>query len=73
MSFLEIAMRPFQAFGVSDLGIRGERRNREYTRCIARGRPALSARNQKICKQQAEGHLSWTKDDWDKILWTGEN
>lgn len=72
MTYLELAMGPFQSLGVSEFVIRRELKKRNYTRCVARRKPPLSQRNKIIRKQWAEDHLGWTNEDWEKILWTDE-
>lgn len=73
ISFLELAMRLFQGFGVSDLVSQSELRNRGHTKCIPQAKTALSACDKWTCNQCAKDHLRWTKEDWNKMRWTDES
>lgn len=73
MSFLELAVGPFGQWGVSEGVIREALRGKGYTRHVAKVKPPISERNKAVRKQWALNHLSWTQEDWEKILWTDES
>ena len=39
---------------------------------IAMRKPRISEKNRKIRLQWAQEHVNWTREQWDKVLWTNE-
>lgn len=53
--------------------IRTALHNRGYGRYLARRKPPISAKNQKLRVAFATEHLNWTKEQWSQILWSDES
>ncbi len=44
----------------------------EFQQYIARTKPPISECNRQLRLTWAREHLDWTKEQWNKILWTDE-
>ena len=72
MSYFELARIQFIDWNVSEDVVRRVLRLRGYERRIAQPKPPLTPDHMRRRKRWAEEHLSWTVEDWSKILWTDE-
>lgn len=70
-SYLKLSQVVFNgSYGHS--AIRNTLRRLGYKRYVARRKPPISEKNRLFRLQWAQERLSWTIDDWKKILWTDE-
>jgi transposase len=72
MSYLHLATGPFASWRVGEYAIRSALRKEGFKRYVARAKPPLSERNKAIRLEWAQEHVSWTREQWDTILWTDE-
>lgn len=72
MTYLELAMGEFSEWAVTENQIGNALRRRGYTCRIALRKPPLTARHKIIRKQWAKDHLTWSIDEWSRVLWTDE-
>jgi hypothetical protein len=72
MSYLALAVGPFQHWNVTQYSIRHALCGRGYTRRIALAKPPLSEQNKRIRLAWATEHVSWTLEQWWNILWSDE-
>ena len=71
MSFLELSATLFNAvFGV--WAIKHTLWRLGFRRRIARQKPPLSEKNRTLRLEWAREHVSWTPEQWFRILWTDE-
>ncbi len=70
MSYHQVAQE--LSWGVSSRTIRKALRTRGFRRCRATIKPKISEANRIKRLQFALDHLAWTRQDWNKILWSDE-
>ncbi|KAI0999479.1 hypothetical protein K3495_g8717 [Podosphaera aphanis] len=73
MAYLELAIGPFQHWGVSEKVIGSVLKKRGFSRQRAHEKPILTEESRKVRKEWARTHLNWSVNDWEKVLWTYGN
>lgn len=59
-------------WNVSEYAIRRALRSEGFACRLARRKPPISPQNQQIRLAWAIEHINWTREQWDKVLWTDE-
>jgi hypothetical protein len=72
LSYQQLAIGPFSHWGVSEYAIRNALRKEGFKRYVARAKPPLSDKNKADRLQWALQHVSWSREQWELILWTDE-